>query len=545
MDPKPDITRKGAAVDATGIWHEGHASYPGRPAGLPLETGVLPPPRGVGMGRQESAEAVVAVPNGEGPNMRCRTENGLSMDGQVAGNGANPRTRAWSSGRKPRQHALVASITTAGPSPSRPEADERLMEMILSRENMKAAYRRVVRNKGAPGIDRMTVEQLKPYLTAHWLHIREELLAGHYRPAPVRGVEIPKPGGKGMRQLGIPTVLDRLIQQAMHQVLMPIFDPDFSTSSYGFRPGRSAHDAVLAARSHVAGGRRFVVDLDLEKFFDRVNHDVLMARVARKVTDKRVLRLIRSYLQAGLMTGGVAMARSEGTPQGGPLSPLLSNILLDDLDKELERRGHAFCRYADDCNVYVRSQRAGERVMASLTRFLAERLKLKVNGDKSAVDRPWNRTFLGYTMSAHKVPRLWIEHQSVARLRDKLRALFRVGRGRAIDATIKDLAPILRGWIAYFRLTDGKGILEELDRWVRRRLRCILWRQWKRPPTRFMRLMQRGLTEQRARDGASNGRGPWWNAGASHMGEAFRNAFFDKLGLVSLQKELRRLNHAS
>jgi RNA-directed DNA polymerase len=223
----------------------------------------------------------------------------------------------------------------------------------------------------------------------------------------------------------------------------------------------------------------------------------------------------------------------------------LSNILLDDLDKELERRGHAFCRYADDCNVYVRSQRAGERVMASLTRFLAERLKLKVNGDKSAVDRPWNRTFLGYTMSAHKVPRLWIEHQSVARLRDKLRALFRVGRGRAIDATIKDLAPILRGWIAYFRLTDGKGILEELDRWVRRRLRCILWRQWKRPPTRFMRLMQRGLTEQRARDGASNGRGPWWNAGASHMGEAFRNAFFDKLGLVSLQKELRRLNHAS
>ena len=266
-----------------------------------------------------------------------------------------PRAHAESSGRKPRGQALGASDTTAGPGSSRPEANERLMEAILSRENMMAAYRRVVANKGAPGIDKMSVEQLKPYLAEHWPRIREDLLADRYRPTPVRGVEIPKPGGKGMRQLGIPTVVDRLIQQAMHQVLMPIFDPDFSASSYGFRPGRSAHDAVLAARSYVAGGRRFVVDLDLEKFFDRVNHDVLMARVARKIGDKQVLRLIRRYLQAGLMTGGIVTARSEGTPQGGPLSPLMSNILLDDLDKELERRGHAFCRYADDCNVYVRS----------------------------------------------------------------------------------------------------------------------------------------------------------------------------------------------
>ena len=418
------------------------------------------------------------------------------------------------------------------------------MEAILSRENMMAAYRRVVANKGAPGIDKMSVEQLKPYLAEHWPRIREDLLADRYRPAPVRGVEIPKPGGKGMRQLGIPTVLDRLIQQAMHQVLMPIFDPDFSASSYGFRPGRSAHDAVLAARSYVAGGRRFVVDLDLEKFFDRVNHDVLMARVARKIGDKQVLRLIRRYLQAGLMTGGIVTARSEGTPQGGPLSPLMSNILLDDLDKELERRGHAFCRYADDCNVYVRSQHAGERVMASLTCFLTERLKLTVNGAKSAVDRPWRRIFLGYTMTAHKAPRLRIAASSVARFRGKLKAAFRAGRGRALGATIKDLTPVLRGWIAYFRLTDSKGILEDLDGWLRRRLRCILWRQWKKPATRATRLKQRGLTEQRARDSARNGHGPWWNAGASHMNDAFRKAFFAQLGLVSLQQELRRLNHA-
>jgi RNA-directed DNA polymerase len=418
------------------------------------------------------------------------------------------------------------------------------MEEILSRENLMTAYRRVKANKGAPGIDKMTVEQLWTFLEEHWAAIREDLLEDRYEPAPVRGVEIPKPGG-GMRRLGIPTVLDRFIQQAMHQVLTPIFDPGFSDASYGFRPGRSAHDAVKAARSHVAADRRFVVDLDLEKFFDRVNHDVLMARVARKVTDKRVLRLIRRYLQAGLMAGGVATLRTEGTPQGGPLSPLLSNILLDDLDKELERRGHAFCRYADDCNVYVRTRRAGERVLASLTRFLRDRLRLSVNVAKSAVDRPWNRSFLGYGMTHHRRPRLRVATVSAKRFRAKLKGAFRAGLGRAIDVTARNLAPILRGWIAYFHLAEATGTIEELDGWVRRRLRSILWRQWKRPPTRATRLRQRGLSEQRARASAGNGRGPWWNAGASHMNIACPKSFFDKLGLISLLTEHKRLNHAS
>jgi RNA-directed DNA polymerase len=421
----------------------------------------------------------------------------------------------------------------------------RLMEEIVSRENMMAALRRVVANKGAPGIDKMTVEQLKPHLVEHWPRIKEELLEGRYEPSPVRGVEIPKPGGGGMRVLGIPTALDRLIQQAIHQVLTPIFDPGFSSASYGFRPGRSAHDAVRAAQSHIASGRRFVVDLDLEKFFDRVNHDGLMARVARKVSDKRVLRVIRSFLRAGMMTGGLATARTEGTPQGGPLSPMLSNILLDDLDKELERRGHVFCRYADDCNIYVASRCAGERVMASISRFLTERLRLTVNVAKSAVDRPWKRSFLGYSVTAHLKPRLRVAAKSMQRLRDKLRTTFRQGRGRSIPHTIETLTPILRGWTNYFRLAQVKGVFEDLDQWLRRKLRCILWRQWKRPHTRGVKLMDRGLAKERAFASAYNGRGPWWNAGASHMNEAYRQSDFAQLGLLSFLEQHRRLRPAS
>jgi len=468
----------------------------------------------------------------------------LKAIADAEGGTEKPRARPEGSGRKPREQGVGVSNAAGVSRTVQPGAEVRLLEAVVSRENMMAALERVVANKGAAGVDGMTVDELKPYLREQWPRIREELLEGRYTPSPVRGVEIPKPGG-GMRLLGIPTVVDRLIQQAVHQVLMPLFDPDFSDASYGFRPGRSAHQAVLAAQKHVASGRRWVVDMDLEKFFDRVNHDVLMARVERKVKDARVLRLIRSYLRAGLMLGGVATARSEGTPQGGPLSPLLSNILLDDLDTELERRRHAFCRYADDCNVYVRTRRAGERVMASLSRFLSERLKLTVNTAKSAVDRPWNRTFLGYSMTAHMKPRLRVAAKSVKRLCDQLKELLRRGRGQSLTRLVDNLTPILRGWSVYFRLAQAKGIFEELDGWMRRKLRCVLWRQWKRPPTRARRLMQRGIEAERAWGSANNGHGPWWNAGASHMAQAYRKAFFDQLGLIRLQDQHRRLHHAS
>ena len=339
--------------------------------------------------------------------------------------------------------------------------------------------------------------------------------------------------------------MDRLIQQAMGQVMQPLFDPDFSESSYGFRPGRSAHQAVLQARAYVSEGRRWVVDMDLEKFFDRVNHDIVMARLARKIGDKRMLRVIRRYLQAGVMEGGVVSPRTEGTPQGGPLSPLLSNILLDDLDKELEKRGHAFCRYADDCNIYVQSKRAGQRVLSSLTRFLTDRLKLKVNAEKSAVARPWGRKFLGYSMTFHQQPRLKVAPAVVDSLKGKLRATFRMARGRNIRRVIEELTPVLRGWLTYFRLAEVKGIFEELDGWIRRKLRCVLWRQWKRSHTRAKNLMKNGLGEERAWRSATNGRGPWWNAGASHMHQGFPKRFFDQLGLVSLLDRLRRLQCTS
>ena len=419
-----------------------------------------------------------------------------------------------------------------------------LMEVVCERGNLWLAYERVIRNKGAAGVDGIGAPEFKAHLQQHWPTIKARLLAGTYIPQAVRRVDIPKPQG-GVRTLGIPTLTDRLIQQALHQVLSPIFEVEFSESSYGFRPGRSAHQAVQAAQRYVAEGRRVVVDMDLEKFFDRVNHDILMAKLAKRIGDGRVLKLIRRYLEAGMMAGGVVSPRTQGTPQGGPLSPLLSNILLTELDRELERRGHAFCRYADDCNIYVRSRAAGERVLAGISQFLSERLKLRVNEAKSAVARPWERKFLGYSLTWHKAPKLRIAPASLKRLEGKIRAVLQGARGRSVRATIEELNPVLRGWAAYFKLTETKRALEELDGWLRRKLRCTLWRQWKRPYTRARNLMKAGLKEERAFRSAFNQRGPWWNSGARHMNAAFPKVFFDRLGLVSLLDTTRRLQGLS
>ena len=418
-----------------------------------------------------------------------------------------------------------------------------LIERLVERENMIRAYRRVVRNKGAPGVDKMTVDELKPYLHAHWAEIKEALLKGTYRPQPVKQVSIPKSSG-GERLLGIPSVIDRLIQQALHQVLNPIFDPTFSEYSYGFREGRSAHQAVLQARAYQAEGRRWVVDIDLARFFDEVNHDILISKIRRRVKDRQILKLIRSYLRAGILKGGLTTIREKGTPQGSPLSPLLSNIMLDDLDKELERRGHAFCRYSDDCNIYVRSRKAGDRVLRSVTKYVETKLRLRVNHEKSAVGRPWVRLFLGFTFTWHKVPKIRVPRESIQRFKSKLKVLYRKGRGRQMGRFIhQDLSPVIRGWINYFNLAEVKGFAEELDGWIRRRLRLILWRQWKRSWTRRKRLITAGLSEERAGRSSCNGRGPWWNSGASHMNRAFLKRYFDRLGLVSMLDELCKVRH--
>jgi RNA-directed DNA polymerase len=428
-----------------------------------------------------------------------------------------------------------ARSVTANPVPN----ERRLMERVVARENMTAAYWRVVNNKGSAGVDGMTVDELRDYLQQYWETIKCSLLNGTYRPNSVRAVFIEKPGG-GMRQLGIPTVVDRLIQQALHQELSPIFDPLFSEHSYGFRAGKSAHAAVLQARDYQCEGKRWVVDMDLAKFFDEVNHDILISKIRQHVKDKRILKLIRRYLKAGIMIDGISSIRIKGTPQGSPLSPLLSNIMLDELDKELERRGHRFCRYADDCNVYVSSQRAGERVLASLTRFLEQKLRLKVNHNKSAVARPWKRIFLGYSFSWHKQPKIRIPKETTQRFRSKAKQLFRRGRGSNLARFIEEqLNPFIIGWINYFKLSEFKGFAEELDGWIRRRLRLIIWRQWKRPSTRLKRLMKAGLSEERASKSAYNGRKPWWNSGASHMNAAFPKRYFDKLKLVSALDQLQ------
>jgi RNA-directed DNA polymerase len=446
---------------------------------------------------------------------------GLAL--QVAGRSEAPR--AAGQGTEP---------LTAKRGHESPADTERLMEEVCERENCQQALRRVKANKGGPGVDGMTVHELADYLKQHWPAIREQLLSGTYRPQPVKRVEIDKPDGGGIRKLGVPTVRDRFIQQAVLQVLQRRWDRTFSDHSYGFRPGRSAHQAVARAQQYVAEGYRWVVDLDLEKFFDRVCHDKLMARIAQRISDRRMLRLIRAFLTAGVMENGLVRSIDEGTPQGGPLSPLLSNLVLDELDRELERRGHRFVRYADDSNVYVRSERAGQRVMASLTAFITQRLKLKVNGEKSAVARPAERKFLGFSFTGEREPRRRIAPKALARFKLRVRELTRRTRGVSLARMVEELSTYLRGWHSYFGFCQTPSELQGLEQWLRRRLRSVLWKQWRRGRTRFAELRKRDIGRELAAKTAGSAHGPWHLANSPALAYALPNAYFDSLGLPRL-----------
>lgn len=421
----------------------------------------------------------------------------------------------------------------AKPATDNPADTRQLMEEVCQRFNLWQALRRVVANAGSPGVDGMTVNRLKIYLRKHWPTIREQLLSGTYQPQPVKRVEIPKADG-GMRKLGIPTVLDRFIQQAVLQVLQARWDRKFSEQSFGFRPGRSAHQAVLAAQGFLAEGCRWVVDIDLEKFFDRVNHDALMGRVAKRVEDQRLLKLIRTFLNAGMMENGLVGPTDEGTPQGGPLSPLLSNLMLDDLDQELTRRGLRFARYADDCNIYVRSRRAGQRVMESVTQFITIKLKLKVNQSKSAVARPWDRKFLGFSFTNGREPKRRIAPKALARFQERVRELTRRTRGISLEQMIAQLGRYLSGWRGYFGFCQTPSVLRDLDSWIRRRLRSVAWKQWKRGTRRFAELRARNVGRDLAAQTAGSPHGPWRLSRSPALNFALPNTCWISRGLPTL-----------
>lgn len=437
-------------------------------------------------------------------------------------------------------------VVTAMTEQSSLLGDQRLeyvanIDKLVSDFNIQEATSKVKRNKGAPGIDNITTDEIDELMHEQWPEIKQAILEGNYFPSPVKRVEIDKPDGSGVRKLGIPTVLDRIIQQAILQELIYVFEPTFSESSYGFRPGRKAHQAVNKAQEYIKEGYEWVVDIDLEKFFDRVNHDMLMARVARKVKDKKILLLIRRFLQSGIMLEGLVSQSVEGTPQGGPLSPLLSNIMLDDFDKELERRGHRFCRYADDCNIYVRSEKAGKRVMESVTSFLTDKLKLKVNLNKSAVDRPSNRKFLGFSFGQGKeLNKIKIHESRIIRFKDRVRDILKGSKGNKLLCIIrKELIPMTRGWINYFGLTEVTSIISNLDGWVRRKIRCALWNQWKTTKKRFKELRKLGSNIKDARNIVSSGKGAWRIARTPCMHKTLGNKTLENLGFVPMMKMIK------
>jgi RNA-directed DNA polymerase len=453
-----------------------------------------------------------------------RQKNQLQMELAFTGEGRSEAPKTPREGTEP----FTAECETESPA-----REERLMEEVCGRENCQQALRRVKVNQGSAGIDGMKVSELPGYLKQYWPAIREQLLSGTYQPQPVRRVGIKKPDG-GVRQLGIPTVLDRMIQQAVMQVLQRRWDPTFSEHSHGFRPQRSAHQAVAKAQQYIAEGNRWVVDLDLEKFFDRVNHDKLMAAIARRVNDKRMLRLIRAFLESGVMENGLVSPVEEGTPQGGPLFPLLSNLVLDEFDRELERRHHRFARYADDCNIYVASERAGKRVMRSVTGFIERRLKLKVNEAKSAVARPQARKFLGFSFTSGREPKRRIAPKALHRCKQKIRELTRRTRGISVEQMTKELTAYLRGWKGYFGFCQTPSVLHRLEKGMRRRLRSLLWKQWKRGQVRFRNLRQRNIGTDLAAETAGSARGPWRLADSPALHAAFPIAYFDALGLPRL-----------